>query len=182
MKNTTTNTTIAAHVVNSGTNATITFPGNLPLPNGDYVLTISAAGVSGAGGQLDGNGDGVGGDDFTFSFFFQNADADRNHIVNTSDFMLLAQNFGKTSATFGQGDFNYDGVINALDFSILASNFGLSVEAPPLLAAEPFDVAAEPIYQRCKCHSFLDPKRSKRLRFASEKGVGLPVLRHSQPP
>ena len=103
LKNTTTNAIIAAHVVNNGTTATITFPGHTPLPDGDYTLTISAAGVSGAGGQLDGNGDGIGGDDYTFSFFVLAGDLDRNHTVNTSDFTLMAQNFNKTPANFGQG-------------------------------------------------------------------------------
>jgi len=135
LKNTTTNAIVAAHVVNDGTTATITFPGNTPLPDGDYTLTIFAAGVSSAGGQLDGNGDGVGGDDYTFNFFVLAGDLDRNHIVNTSDFTLLAQNFNKAGATFGQGDMNYDGIVNALDFNLLASNFGKTLPSAPLAGA-----------------------------------------------
>jgi hypothetical protein len=124
--------------VNNGTSATITFPSNLPLPDGNYQLTISAAGVSGTGGQLDGNGDGVGGDDYVFSFFFLNADADRNRAVNTGDFNLLAQNFNKTGMTFGQGDFNYDGRVNALDFNVLAAEYGRTIPAPALPVANLF--------------------------------------------
>jgi hypothetical protein len=124
------NTTIAAHVASNGTSATITVPGNLPLSDGNYQLTISASGVSGAGGPLDGNADGIGGDDFVFGFFFLNADADHNRTVNTGDFNVLAQNFNKTGMSFGQGDFNYDGRVNALDFNVLATEYGKTVPSP----------------------------------------------------
>ena len=93
LKNTTTNATFSAHVVNSGTSATITFPGNTPLPDGDYQLTLLASGISSAGGQLDGNGDGVGGDNYMLTFFVLGGDADRDKVVNTSDFMWMAAEF-----------------------------------------------------------------------------------------
>ncbi len=55
------------------------------------------------------------------------ADANRDGFVNTLDFTILAQNFGKSPATFSQGDFNYDGKVNAMDFNILATKFGSSL-------------------------------------------------------
>src|SRR5262249_7641554 len=117
VKNLTTGATIPTSVLNDGANksATITFPGNLPLADGNYQITIAAAGVSGAGGQLDGNGDGISGDDYTFSFIFLNADANHDQHVNTLDFNLLAMNFGQLGRNFAQGDFNYDHITNALD-------------------------------------------------------------------
>ena len=53
-------------------------------------------------------------------------DSNLDGVVDTSDFMALAQNFGKhgSSTTWMTGDFNYDSVVNALDFNLVASNFG----------------------------------------------------------
>src|SRR5581483_5414796 len=44
-------------------------------------------------------------------------DANLDGVVNTSDFALLGQNFGSTTAVWAQGDSNYDGIVNALDFN-----------------------------------------------------------------
>ena len=61
-------------------------------------------------------------------------DANLSGTVDTSDFTLLAQNFGKTSQSWVNGDFNYDGVVNALDFNALATNFGVqALPASPAL-------------------------------------------------
>jgi hypothetical protein len=51
-------------------------------------------------------------------------DSNLDNTVDTTDFMLLAQNFGSSTADFAQGDINYDGVVNALDFNAIATNFG----------------------------------------------------------
>ncbi len=67
-------------------------------------------------------------------------DANLDGVVNTSDFMALANNFGSTGATWQTGDFNYDGVVNALDFNYIATNFGATpITAPALgtLVPEP---------------------------------------------
>ncbi len=46
-------------------------------------------------------------------------------LVNSSDFNVMALNFGLTSgATVAQGDANGDGAVNSLDFNVLALNFG----------------------------------------------------------
>ena len=61
-------------------------------------------------------------------------DANLDGTVGTGDFMLLAQNFNKSSnVNWVNGDFNYDGVVNALDFNQLATNFGQTVAAPAVL-------------------------------------------------
>jgi autotransporter-associated beta strand protein len=60
-------------------------------------------------------------------------DATLNDTVNSSDFAILAANYGSTSATWAMGDFNYDGTVNALDFNALATNYG----AAPVSGAVP---------------------------------------------
>jgi alpha-tubulin suppressor-like RCC1 family protein len=67
-------------------------------------------------------------------------DANLDNTVDSSDFILLTQNFGRANATWAQGDFNSDGVVNALDFNILATNFGatsLSTPAQGSVVPEP---------------------------------------------
>jgi predicted outer membrane repeat protein len=51
-------------------------------------------------------------------------------VVNTLDFVLLANNFNHTGSDLAHGDSNYDGNVNALDFNALATNFGATA-APP---------------------------------------------------
>ncbi len=88
-----------------------------PLPDGNYHATLAASSVTDAAGSALPNS-------YSFDFFSLLADANHDRHVDTSDFMLLANNFGKAGVGFGKGDFNYDGVVNALDFNILATNFG----------------------------------------------------------
>ena len=47
--------------------------------------------------------------------------------MNSSDFSILAANYGKTGMLWPQGDFNGDGTVNALDFNALASHYGLQL-------------------------------------------------------
>jgi hypothetical protein len=122
------------------------FPGyfNGFLPDGNYTATIAAASVS----DLAGNPLAA---PITFNFFFLDADANHDKVVDTLDFNALAANFGGSGKTFSQGDFNYDGIVDTLDFNALAGNFGKSLPesalasghsvAPParvLLARAPF--------------------------------------------
>src|SRR5581483_956380 len=118
LTNVTKNATLASgamHVAYSNNTATITFAS--VLPDANYSLSIPAsAPLNSSGDHLSSN--------YTLNFFVETGDADHNGVVNTTDFTMLAQNFGAAPATFGQGDFNYDGKVNALDFNALASNFG----------------------------------------------------------
>ncbi len=104
---------------------TITFPGytNGALPDGRYELAVNSVADT-AGNML--------ATTYKLDFFFQNADADRNGMVNMLDLNAIATNFGKSSQTFTQGDFNYDGSVNVLDFNVLAGVFGnvLPASAP----------------------------------------------------
>jgi GH43 family beta-xylosidase len=59
-------------------------------------------------------------------------DANRDGVVNLTDFNTLASNFGlQTGATWEQGDFNGDGAVNLTDFNALAGHFGQSAPQGP---------------------------------------------------
>jgi hypothetical protein len=51
-------------------------------------------------------------------------DANEDVKVAFDDFLILAQNFTNTDATWAEGDFNYSGSVDFTDFLILAENFG----------------------------------------------------------
>jgi uncharacterized delta-60 repeat protein len=118
----------------SATNvATLTFPGlpNQILSDGRYRLTLSASGISDINGfRLDGNGDGIPGDDYVHNFAFLTGDANHDGRVNLNDFNILAANFGQGPRDFTQGDFNYDGIVNLDDFNLLAARFGVVLAGP----------------------------------------------------
>lgn len=99
------------------------------LPNGDYVATVLASAVTNRFGQhLDGNRDGVPGDDFTFRFTYLVGDANGDHVVDFNDLLMLTQLYG---ARLNSGaDINGDGVVNFADLLLLVQNYGRSVPAP----------------------------------------------------
>lgn len=65
-------------------------------------------------------------------------DANLDGTVNAADFVLLSNNFGRTSAGWWQGDFNYDGTTDAADFVLLSNNFG---QGPGPAAMTPAELA-----------------------------------------
>jgi hypothetical protein len=99
--------------------AVISFPGMAGgvLPDGDYRFTLPSASVA----DLSGN---ALVSDYTFDFWFVNADANRDRRVDLDDFNILATHFGQSGATFTDGDFNADQRVDLDDFNILASRFG----------------------------------------------------------
>jgi hypothetical protein len=112
--------------------ATLTFAS--PLPDGRYRATIAGSAVTDAAGNpLDGNADGVAGDDFTFDFFVLAADANHDGAVDFNDLVALAQNYNSTGKAFSQGDFNYDGNVDFTDLVMLAQRYNTSL--PPAGAA-----------------------------------------------
>jgi len=66
---------------------------------------------------------------FTYEFFFVNADATRDRVVNARDMYVLAQNW-QQPGSFSQGDFNYDGMVDQTDLDILGLQWQLSIETP----------------------------------------------------
>ncbi|MEL7497651.1 MAG: G8 domain-containing protein [Planctomycetota bacterium] len=131
LMNTTTNTqvvpNVATEVVDGKTVATLTFSGSGiiggSLADGDYTLTTQASSVSdAAGNQLDGNADGVGGDNSTDTFFRFFGDVNGDRKVNIIDYFQFRNAFrGSYDSAF---DFNGDGVVNIIDFFQFRSRFG----------------------------------------------------------
>ena len=118
--------------------ATLTFPGG--IPNGDWRVTIPAAGTGQPAGDV-----GALPQDFVLTFFSLAGDLNRDRTVNGSDFAILAANFGKTGLSFPQVDLNGDGMVNGTDFAMLAGNFGRSLPPPPAaLVAETMTAVARP--------------------------------------
>lgn len=53
-------------------------------------------------------------------------DANLDGVVDFSDFLILAKNFGRTDATHAHGDFDSNEIVNLKDFLALAANFGVT--------------------------------------------------------
>jgi hypothetical protein len=114
------------------TNTAIVYLGS-DMPDGNYVLKLSAAGIfDSVGAELDGNGDGVPGGDALLPFFTLGGDANRDRAVDFLDLAALAQNYNVSDGqrTWAQGDFNGDGNVDFLDLAKLAQRYNTSLPAP----------------------------------------------------
>lgn len=126
VRNITTNTTLLQSAHSTGAydglnNESIT-SFNAILADGNYTVTFSNTGITNNQNmQLSG--------DRVKEFFFLNGDANRDRIVNISDFAILAARFN-LPGTFSQGNFNYAGNVDISDFAILASQFNKTLPAP----------------------------------------------------
>jgi Dockerin type I domain len=87
--------------------------------------------VSNSFGQLDGNGDGIAGDNFTFSdnqgLFRFFGDVNGDQVVNGFDLGLFRNSFGTAIGDpnfLGYLDFNGDGIINGFDLGQFRTRFG----------------------------------------------------------
>jgi hypothetical protein len=107
--------------------AVLTFDGypNGILPDGNYRITVHAAGIR------DG-GDGVMAGDESFVFFYLAGDANRDAKVTIADLGILAANWQQPALGPQYGDFNYDGIVNIADLGILAGNWQADLNAPVL--------------------------------------------------
>jgi subtilisin-like proprotein convertase family protein len=121
------------------------------LPDGNYTARLKASQITVAGGgQLDGNGDGVGGDDFFSTFFELKGDANHDRAVNDDDLRAVLSHIGSNSATLEQGDLNYDGKVDFNDFQAMEIAYGHSLPPPvsgvgqaaPLCVAKPAPAAS----------------------------------------
>jgi hypothetical protein len=128
----------------SGTVVILTFVGGAvegaSLADGRYTLTVLAAKVFGPGPngvQLDGDGNGVGGDNFvlpgnsaTSPIFRLFGDVNGDAAVNGLDLAAFRAAFGTTSADTGYVAFfdsSADGTINGLDLAQFRARFGMIV-------------------------------------------------------
>jgi hypothetical protein len=105
------------------------------LNDGRYTLTALAVAVSASGVSLDGNGDGIAGDDFVFADAWQVGglfrlfgDFNGDRTVNITDLTAFRNAFGATTADGNYQpllDFNGDGVINLTDLTQFRNRFGV---------------------------------------------------------
>jgi hypothetical protein len=110
----------------AGTNLKFTFP-TYPngLPDGQYTLTALALQIHDTDGQaLDGNGDGVPGDNYVMNFHRLLGDFNGDGTVSASDVVLFRQAFGTNNLTF---DLDGDGTVDANDFILFRMYFGATI-------------------------------------------------------
>ena len=135
LTNTTTNTQVvpgvAYEVINGRTVATLTFSGSEfiggSLADGNYTLTTLSTITDAAGNQLDGDGDGSGGDNATDEFFRFFGDFDGDGDVDRRDFSAFRQTFNLNSSSSSYNaafDFDGDGDVDRRDFGAFRVNFG----------------------------------------------------------
>ncbi len=106
------------------------------LADGRYTVLVRANQVSAGGSQLDGDGNGTGGDDYTLAGTVANGlyrlfgDVDGSGVVNAFDFSQFRNAFGSST---GQAvyvewlDIDGNGAINAFDFAQFRTRFGSGV-------------------------------------------------------
>ena len=127
-------------------------PGGQLLPDGDYTATLNGAAIKDASGvrSLDGNGDGVGGDNYSVPLFKFAGDANRDRTVDFNDLVKLAQNYNTAGGmTWADGDFTGDGNVDFNDLVMLAQNYNTSFPAP--------GACRRPAPRRCR-----SPRRGRR--------------------
>jgi hypothetical protein len=97
------------------------------------LATIETPTGTSTGRPLDGNGDGLSGDDHTQSFLVTyRGDANADGTVDSADYLTMKRNFGRTAGTkWADGDFNGDGKVSVADLKALEANFGMVVGIEP---------------------------------------------------
>jgi hypothetical protein len=142
--NLTTGQTIPTNVIaivpdESGDHVSFEFPGlrNGILPDGNYRAIFPAGSVQDPGGNALAA-------DAHFDFFVLAGDANRDRVVDTIDFNILAGNFGRSDRPFSHANFDYLGRVDTLDFNILAAQFGKTLPPPATTAAISPDAAPSP--------------------------------------
>jgi Calx-beta domain len=132
--------TMSAVVNNSGagTVATLSFIGGAvefgSLADGRYTLIVSAGSVSTVAGSLDGDNNGVGGDNYVLAsasmpdpptnIFRIYGDINGDGFVGANDFAVFRLFFNSSNAAF---DFNNDGFIGTNDFAEFRQRFNSSI-------------------------------------------------------
>jgi O-glycosyl hydrolase len=125
----------------SGTSATLNFYDDgtnarwkiYNLPDGNFSASLPAHRITDNDGTPAAN-------TLSVDFFILAGDANRDRFVDTLDFNILAQNFGRGNK-FTQGDFNYDSSINSSDFNLFVAQYGKRLAAPAPVLNTPQPVA-----------------------------------------
>ena len=115
--------------------ATFTFAGD--PAEGNYRAILRSDGVTdGAGSNLDGDADGLAGDDFQFDLHFLRGDANYDRSVDFADLAILAQSYNSSGKNWSEGDFDGDGEVGFTDLAALAQNYNTTLPprpVPPLM-------------------------------------------------
>jgi hypothetical protein len=104
--------------------------GSLAIEPGVYEVRLRADAIADAAANaLDGNADGIGGDDWTGQVTVALAgDANGDWTVDVGDLGILASNWGQASgAGWAEADFTGDGAVDVGDLGVLASQWSASV-------------------------------------------------------
>jgi hypothetical protein len=82
------------------------------------------------------SGDGVAGGNFVFVMTLLPGDANRDNVVNLSDWYIISANMAPSGIQkqFTQGDFNGDGVVNGSDAQLFSTYSGTNLQTPWILA------------------------------------------------
>ncbi len=100
------------------------------LNDGNYTLTAIAAQIGYGGLPLDGNGDGLSGDNFSYSLYRFYGDVNGDRAVDASEFIVFRLAFGTDNTATGflsYLDFDGDGAISVSDFIQFRLRFGGSI-------------------------------------------------------
>ena len=119
--------------------ARFTFPGltstGRSLANGNHAAMLVASGITDdSGQQLDGNGDGAGGDSYLFEFFRWFGDLDGDRDVGPTDLLGLRDTWDRTGADAQYNpalDSDGDGDVGVLDLLTFRETFDTRLEPPP---------------------------------------------------
>src|SRR5260221_399642 len=147
LRNLTTNADISpasmALAYNAATNqATLTFPGlaGHKLPDGNYRLTVVAAGITGPHNKpMAAN--------VTFDFYALTGDVNGDRVTNDRDLYEVWQNLLKPSASRNlNDDIDGDGQVTQADVNVVKSNYlaALPTAAPPFVPAAAASLAGNP--------------------------------------
>jgi hypothetical protein len=122
---------ITAANYDTATSSVYFVPAQGALADGNYAGSLSAGSIN------DGYGNSIS-PGLRVDFFVLAGDANRDRMVDLTDFTALAANFNRRGRTFSQGNFDYDpaGNVDLTDFTILAANFNKTLSPP--LPASPF--------------------------------------------
>lgn len=143
----------------------------MALPAGRYSAMLSATEVTATKGtRLDGNEDGLGGDDFQCSFVVTiRGDADMNGVVDAADYIAVKRSMGVVAgATWENGDSDSDGDVDWYDLQWMTKNFGLSLETAPAAApAASQEPLAVPVSEVPGADALVVAARALGNRFAA---------------
>ena len=149
---------------------------SVPLPAAYYTYTLNAASITDlAGNPLDGNGNGVGGDDHTGTLMVAvNGDVNLDGSVNLADLVTMGHpnHWGQSGLTWLEGDLNFDSNVNMVDLIILGdpSNWDKSLGMAGVPGAPPSgQVVYEPLQP--PTHDEQTKYGPKLPRFAGMLGV-----------